>query len=80
MEGRPRLVHPDARLPLMRRDQPSTEISVPAKRPIHRIEQSGVAERLEQALDRTLFDELLANRLVGAGGNGDNRNLAPVQL
>jgi len=40
------------------------------------LEQSGIAEWLEQALYRTLFDESRTNTLISAGSNKNNRNVA----
>jgi len=47
---------------------------------MERIKQSRVAEWLEQALHRTLFEQLLANRFICAGGDEDDRNLLPAKL
>ena len=47
---------------------------------MERLEQSRVAEWLEQALHRTLCEQLLANRLICAGGDEDDRNLLPAEL
>ena len=41
---------------------------------INRIEQSRVAEWLEQAFDRTLFDQPLANENICISRNEDDRN------
>jgi hypothetical protein len=50
--------------------------SVHSHRGIKCLEQSGIAEWLEQALYRTLFDESRTNTLISAGSNKNNRNVA----
>src|SRR5580704_951026 len=47
---------------------------------INGLKQSRVAEGLEQALDRTLFEQLRAHSLVCAGGDEDDRNPVPAKL
>jgi hypothetical protein len=49
-------------------------VLVHTKRSIEGLEQSRVAERLEQAFDRTLFDQPLANHRISVSRNEDNRN------
>lgn len=50
------------------------DLSVPGKSGVEGLKQSGVAERLEQAFYRALFDQPLANRRIGVSGDEDNRN------
>src|SRR3954463_15122646 len=45
-----------------------------------RLQQSGVAERLEQALCCTLFEQSWAHRLIPVSGNKNNGNLLPATL
>jgi hypothetical protein len=47
---------------------------------MERIKQSRVAEWLEQALHRTLFEHSRTNSLVSAGGDKDDRNLLTATL
>lgn len=47
---------------------------------IERLEQSRVAEWLEQALDRTLFEHSRAHRLISMSCNEDDWNLLPTKL
>jgi len=54
-------------------------ISLSVKCRINRIEQSRVAEWLEQAFGRTLFDQPLANENICISRNEDDRNrLSPL--
>jgi hypothetical protein len=52
----------------------NAEISLSVKCRINRIEQSRVAEWLEQALARTLFDQPLANQNICISRNENDRN------
>jgi hypothetical protein len=47
---------------------------------IERLEQSRVAEWLEQALDRTLFEHSRAHCLISLSGDKDNWNLLPTKF
>jgi len=44
------------------------------------LKQGRIAERLEQALRCTLFEQSRANRPICAGGDKDDRNLLPATL
>jgi hypothetical protein len=52
----------------------NAETSLSVKCRINRIEQSRVAEWLEQAFARTLFDQPLANQTICVSRNEDDRN------
>ena len=86
MEGQSRLVHTHAwvsavvpvTMPHLAHSTPhnehGTEISLRVKCGIHRLEQSRVAEWLEQAFHRTLFDQPLSNDHISISRNEDDRD------
>src|SRR2546423_2478670 len=45
---------------------------------IYRVKQSRIAERLEKALRRTLFEHSRADSLISLSGDEDDRNLLPA--
>src|SRR5260370_26613840 len=47
---------------------------------IERLKQSRVAEWLEQALHRTLFEQSRSNSLISLTGDDDDWNLQPTRL
>src|SRR6266436_5739485 len=47
---------------------------------IERLKQSRVAEWLEQAFDRTLFEQSRAHSLISLSGDEDDWNLLPTKL
>ncbi len=51
-----------------------------SKRDIERLQQSRVAEWLEQALHRTLFEHSRAYSLISLSGDEDDWNLLPTTL
>src|SRR5216683_3296772 len=54
--------------------------SAPSKCGIECLKQSSVAEWLEQALHRPLFEHSWTNSLISVGGNEDDRNVLPAKL
>ena len=53
--------------------------SVHPKSRIERLTQSRVAERLEQALHGTLFEQAWTDGLISVSGDEDDRNLFPAK-
>ncbi len=86
MERRSRLVHPHAWVsPIVLVTMPHSahsiphnqhraEISLRVKCQINRLEQSRIAEWLEQAFHGTLFDQQPANNHISISRNEDDRN------
>jgi hypothetical protein len=63
-----------------RREQEYADRSVNSECDMECLKQSLIAEWLEQALDRTLFEQTRANSLTPVSGDEDDRNLAPAKL